>query len=132
MIAIDTSALIAIIAAEPEAEAFAALVAENDCLIGAPTRFEAAMVAQRHVTGDQYRDLIRILSWRNVAVVDFSAAHAETAARAFRDFGRGRGHRAGLNFGDCMAYAVAYLASAPLLFKGGDFIHTDLTPAWRP
>jgi len=131
VIALDTSALIAIIAGEPEAEAFAALVAENDCLVGAPTQFEAAMVAKRHVTGDQYRDLIRILSWRNVAIVDFSAAHAEIAERAFHDFGKGRGHRAGLNFGDCMAYAVATLASAPLLFKGDDFIHTDLTPAWR-
>lgn len=132
MIAIDTSALIAIIAGEPEAEPFAALVAQNDCLIGAPTQLEAAMVARRHVTGDQYRDLIRILSWKNVAVVDFSAAHAEIADRAFRDFGKGRSHRAGLNFGDCMAYAVAYLASAPLLFKGADFAHTDISPAWRP
>ena len=132
MIALDTSALIAIIAGEAEAEAFAALVAENDCLIGAPTQFETAMVARRHVTGDQYRDLLRILSWRNVAIVDFSMAHAEIAERAFRDFGRGRGHRAGLNFGDCMAYAVAYLASAPLLFKGDDFIHTDIEPALKP
>ena len=132
MIAIDTSALIAIIAGEPEAAPFAKVVAENDCLIGAPTRLEAAMVAQHRVTADQYRDLLRILSWRNVAIVDFSANHAEIAERAFRAFGKGGGHPAGLNFGDCMAYAVAALASAPLLFKGDDFLHTDLTPAWRP
>ena len=132
MIALDTSALIAIIANEPEASAFAAIVAQNDCLIGAPTRFEAAMVARRHVSSDQYRDLVRILSWRNVAIVDFSPAHAEIADRAFRDFGKGRGHRAGLNFGDCMAYAVASLAAAPLLFKGDDFLHTDIEPAWTP
>lgn len=131
MIALDTSALVAVIAGEPEAADFATLIAQNDCLIGAPTQFEAMMVANRHISGDQYRDLIRILSWKNVAIVDFSAAHAEIAHHAFRKFGRGRGHRAGLNFGDCMAYAIASFASAPLLFKGEDFIHTDIHPAWR-
>ena len=131
MIALDTSALIAIVANEPEAEAFATIVAENDCLIGAPTQFEAAMVANREAGGDMYRDLLKILSWRNVAIVDFSARHAEIACRAFHHFGRGRGHRAALNHGDCMAYAVASLASAPLLFKGDDFPHTDIPAAWR-
>ena len=132
MIALDTSALIAVIAGEPEAMQFATVIAENDCLIGAPTRLEAAIVADRHVSGDQYRDLLRILSWKNVTTIDFSNAHADVAYRAFQKFGRGRGHRAGLNFGDCMAYAVANLASAPLLFKGDDFIHTDISSAWRP
>jgi ribonuclease VapC len=90
------------------------------------------MVAHRHVSSAQYRDLLKILSWRNIAVIEFSAAHAEIAHRAFRDFGKGRGHPAGLNFGDCMAYAVALHASAPLLFKGDDFVHTNIPPAWRP
>ncbi|HME83870.1 MAG TPA: type II toxin-antitoxin system VapC family toxin [Roseiarcus sp.] len=131
MIALDTSALIAIVANEPEAEAFATIVAENDCLIGAPTQFEAAMVANRETSGDLYRDLLKILSWKNVAIVDFSAAHAAVAYRAFRDFGRRRGHPAALNYGDCMAYAVASIASAPLLFKGDDFVHTDIPAVWR-
>ena len=131
MIAVDTSALIAVVVNEPEALDFATLIAQHDCLIGAPTRFETMMVASRRISGDQYRDLIRILSWKNVAIVDFSAAHAEIADHAFRRFGKGRGHRAGLNFGDCMAYAVASFASAPLLFKGDDFVHTDIVSA-RP
>lgn len=132
MIALDTSALIAIVGNEPEATSFATLIAQNDCLVGAPTQFEAVMVANRDASGGAYRDLLRILSWRNVAIVDFSAAHAAIAYRAFLDFGRGRGHRAALNYGDCMAYAVASLASAPLLFKGDDFSHTDIPAAWRP
>ncbi len=131
MIAPDASALIAIFANEPEAISFATIVAKNDCLIGAPTQFEAFMVANREISGDLFRDLLKILSWKNVAIVDFTAAHAAIAYRAFRDFGRGRGHRAALNYGDCMAYAVASLASAPLLFKGDDFAHTDIPAAWR-
>ncbi len=72
MIALDTSALIAIVANEPEAEAFVTIVAENDCVVGAPTQFEAAMVANREASGGLNRDLLKILSWRNVALVDFS------------------------------------------------------------
>jgi ribonuclease VapC len=128
MIALDTSALIAIVA--KEAEAFATIVAENECLIGALTQFEAAMVANRETSGGLYRDLLKILSWKNVAIIDFSAAHAAFAYRAFREFGRGRGHRAALNYGDCMAYAVASVAAAPLLFKGDDFAHTDIPAVW--
>jgi ribonuclease VapC len=130
VIAVDTSALIAVIAGEPEAADFASLLAQNDCLIGAPTQFEAMMVAKRLASDDLYRDLIRIFSWKNVAIVDFSAIHVEIAHSAFDKFGKGRGHRARLNFGDCMAYAVASRASAPLLFKGDDFVHTDIRPAW--
>jgi ribonuclease VapC len=130
VIAVDTSALIAVIAGELEAEHFASLLAQNDCLIGAPTQFEAIMVANRLASDELYRDLIRLLSWKNIAIVDFSAAHVEIAHHAFKKFGKGRGHRAKLNFGDCMAYAVASHASAPLLFKGDDFVHTDIRPAW--
>jgi ribonuclease VapC len=129
VIAVDTSALIAIIAGEPESEHFGALLAQNDCLIGAPTQLEAMMVAHRLASDDLYSDLIRLLSWKNVAIVDFSARHVEIAHDAFKKFGKGRGHRAKLNFGDCMAYAVASLASAPLLFKGDDFVYTDIRPA---
>ena len=129
MIALETSALIAVVANEPEAASFAALIAQNDCLVGAPTQFEAVMVANRDATGGVYRDLLKILAWKNVAIVDFSAAHAAIAYRAFREFGRARGQHAALNYGDCMAYAVASLASAPLLFKGDDFARTDLRSA---
>jgi ribonuclease VapC len=131
MIALDTSALIAVVAGEPEAEDFATLMAQNDCLVGAPTQIEAMMAADRHVRENQYDDLLRIPSLKNVAIVDFSASHARIAQQAFQKFRRGRGHKARLNYGDCMAYAVASFGSASLLFKGDDFIHTDIQPAWR-
>jgi ribonuclease VapC len=54
---------------------------------------------------------------------------ARIAREAYRDFGKGSGHKAGLNFGDCFAYALAKSAGEPLLFKGDDFVHTDVTPA---
>ena len=107
-------------------------MAENDCLIGArrcSSRRQWSPIAK--LSGDLYRDLVKILSWRNVAIVDFSVAHAAVAYRAFRDFGRGRGHRAALNYGDCMAYAVASVAVAPLLFKGDDFVQTDIPAVWQ-
>lgn len=132
MIALDTSALIALVANEPEAEVFAQIISENDCVIGAPTQLEAMLIAERDPTGGAARDLRSIFAWRNVGIVDFSAAHGEAAHRAFQDFGKGRGHRAELNYGDCMAYAVAKLSSAPLLFKGEDFSATDIVAAWRP
>jgi ribonuclease VapC len=131
MIALDTSALIAIAANEREAMAFAALAVQNDCLVGAPTRLEAMVVASRDTSGEAYRDLLAILSWKNVVTVDFTPTHTSIAHLAFQNFGRGPGHRAGLNYGDCMAYAVASLASAPLLFKGDHFSHTDIPAAWR-
>jgi ribonuclease VapC len=61
-----------------------------------------------------------------------TAEHADVARRAYRDFGRGSGHPARLNFGDCFAYALAITVDEELLFKGDDFIHTDVRPAWRP
>jgi len=89
------------------------------------------MVALRDASGAPYRDLLMILSWKNVVTVDFTAVHGSIAQLAFETFGRGRGHRAGLNYGDCMAYAVASVASAPLLFKGDVFSHTDNGAARR-
>ncbi len=66
-----------------------------------------------------------------VMVVPFDAAMYELASGAFLRFGKGRGHPARLNFGDCLAYAVARSHAVPLLFKGDDFVHTDLEPAHR-
>jgi ribonuclease VapC len=64
-----------------------------------------------------------------VIVEAVTEAQAETARKAYRDFGRGSGHPARLNFGDCFAYALAKAKREPLLFKGADFSHTDVTPS---
>jgi ribonuclease VapC len=81
---------------------------------------------------DQGRaDLERLLSELAVEIVALAPQHAEIAIEAFRRFGRGR-HRAGLNIGDCFSYALAKATDLPLLFKGDDFIHTDIRPALPP
>ena len=131
MIVVDASALLAIVYDEPEAAEFLQIVAENDCMVPAPGRVEATCSIQRKATPEHMADLMQILALPNVAVADFTAAHAVVAQDAFARFGKGKRHKARLNFGDCMAYAVAKIADAPLLFKGNDFVHTDIQPALR-
>jgi ribonuclease VapC len=74
------------------------------------------------------RDLERLLDIVRIEVVSVTPQHAQIAIEAFRRFGRGR-HRAALNIGDCFSYALAKASDLPLLFKGDDFIHTDIRPA---
>lgn len=107
-------------------------IAENDCIIGTPTRFESEMVIHSRAGDRHLRDLRQILCLNNVSTIDFTAEHSDTSQSAFERYGKGRGHPARLNFGDCMAYAVARVANAPLLFKGNDFGQTDILPAYSP
>jgi ribonuclease VapC len=132
MIALDSSALIAIVNGEAESEAFARLITENDCLLGAPTSLEAYFVTRMRGDATHLAYLQRLCSLKNVAIVAFSEAHLEAARSAFDRFGKGRGHLAQLNYGDCLAYAIARVAAAPLLFKGDDFRHTDIESALPP
>ena len=74
------------------------------------------------------RDLDELANALGLTVASFDASHVEEARDAFRRFGKGR-HRAGLNFGDCCAYALAKTLDVPLLFKGNDFALTDIKPA---
>ena len=73
-------------------------------------------------------DIERLLNDVSIEVAPVTVQHAEVAIEAFRRYGRGR-HRAGLNIGDCFSYALAKATDQPLLFKGDDFRHTDITPA---
>lgn len=123
---VDTSALIALIQHEPEAERVAAaLAAARTPAIGAPTLAETLIVlTARH--GAVARTIFdRLRSEINLGVTEYTADHAYAAQRAYARFGRGR-HPAGLNFGDCMSYASAQLAHEPLLAIGNDFPQTDL------
>jgi ribonuclease VapC len=74
------------------------------------------------------RRLDELIDRLGVDIVDVTAAHARLVREAYRDFGRGSGHPAQLNFGDCFAYALARSTRQPLLFKGDDFVHTDIAP----
>jgi ribonuclease VapC len=125
MIAVDTSALMAIVLGEPEGDAcIDVLEAETEVLISAGTVAEALIVAGRRNVGDEMSGLIQNLGF---TVVPISAAVARRIALAYARWGRGV-HPAGL-FGDCFAYALAEEHACPLLYVGEDFARTDLAAA---
>jgi len=128
VIAADTSALIAVVLGEPDAERFLAALRSDAVSISAVSLAEAAIVAEARQGADAVRDLELLVAGVVDRVVAVDEAHARAAAGAWRRFGRGR-HPASLNFGDCFAYATASLANVPLLFKGDDFRQTDLRAA---
>ena len=102
-------------------------LAHREC-IGTPTLTETAIVLAARRRGRGGDELAGLLEELDVAVVPFTLAHHEVAARAYERYGRGR-HKANLNFGDCLSYAVASLAGDSLLFVGDDFRRTDIEPA---
>lgn len=123
MIAVDTSALMAIVLSEPEAEAcIEALQAEDELLISAGTVAEALIVAGRRNVGEQMARLIDGLGFEIVAV---TPASARRIALAYAGWGKGV-HPAALNFGDCFAYEVAKEHGCRLLYVGEDFRRTDV------
>ncbi|HVB92515.1 MAG TPA: type II toxin-antitoxin system VapC family toxin [Acidimicrobiales bacterium] len=127
---VDTSAIIAILRDEPDADRYVnALGRATTPLISAGTYVETAMVVDANrdpVLSGRLDDLLAIARVRVEPVIE---RHAEIARQAYRDFGKGSGHSAGLNFGDCFACALARASGEPLLFKGDDFAHTDVTSA---
>ncbi len=126
---IDTSALVAILEQEPEAERIArTLAATSERMLSAANLLEVGIVMQVRRGDDGARDLDLLLAKLKVEIIPFTARQTEIARKAFRHYGRGR-HAAGLNFGDCFAYASAKDQSAALLFKGDDFAQTDVTVA---
>jgi ribonuclease VapC len=129
VIAVDTSAIVAIALKEPEAVVFAAMIRARDCLIGRPTVFEAHLVMSRLARGQGVSLLDAILAAPRLKVLDFGRVLFKEARSAFDRYGRGR-HPARLNFGDCMAYAVAKAHDVPLLYKGRDFAGTDIAAAF--
>jgi ribonuclease VapC len=129
---LDTSAVIAILADEPEASAFAlAIVGAERCRLSAASYVEAGAVIDRRGDPVASRLLDELLSVGEIEIAPITEGQARIARQAFRDFGRGSGHTACLNFGDCFAYALAKESGEALLFKGHDFVHTDLSLATR-
>lgn len=123
---VDSSALVAILVREPAHEALRARLTEAaEVAVGAPTLAEAALVLGGRLGPAAPTILARLVEDTNLAVLDFGDDHWRVAAQAFLRFGKGR-HPAALNLGDCMTYATAKLAGAPLLCLGDDFAQTDL------
>lgn len=128
MIAVDTSALLAIILNEPEADACAAaLETEDRLLISAATVAEALIVAGRRNVGDE---LARLIEGLGFEIVSVTQASAKRVADAYEKWGKGL-HPAGLNFGDCFAYEVAQAHDCALLYVGANFAQTDVK-GWLP
>lgn len=124
---IDTSVLVAILREEPETRRFVeALSAAPVRVCSAATVLEASLVlASTTGTAASFQDVDDLLAHFRVEVVPVTHEHVTHARDAFLRFGKGR-HRAGLNFGDCLVYALVTLTGDPLLFKGNDFNQTDL------
>ncbi len=126
---VDTSAIVALLLAEPEAPTIAHLLAKAPARMSAATLAELHAVAANRLSPVQHRRLERLLVEAEVEIVPFTEEQARVAGQALRDFGRGSGHPARLNLGDAYSYALAATTGEPLLFVGDDFGHTDLTPA---
>lgn len=127
---VDTSALIAILRDEPDAKEYAVAMERASLLrLSAANYLEAAAVidgAQDPIASRRFDELIEV---SGIIVEPVTKSQAMIAREAYRDFGRGRGHMAKLNFGDCFAYALAKEQDEPLLFKGNNFIHCDVRAA---
>ena len=123
---LDTSAILAIVFKEPGFESLVTKVAAADAVaIGAPTVVETGIVLDARLGRRARGMLLRLLNEWQAVIVPFAEDHWKAAVEAYARFGRGR-HRAALNFGDCLTYAVASLAAEPLLAVGEDFSNTDL------
>lgn len=129
-LAVDTSALVAIVLGEPDAEQLASVLAASagDLVISAASVVEAGIVAEARLGPDGGRDLDELLAVLAVEIVPVDTEAATLARHAWQRFGKGR-HPAALNFGDCFSYALAQQRAVPLLFKGDDFAQTDLRRA---
>lgn len=129
---IDASALIAILRDEPDASLYAQAIEEAaNCRISAVNYVEAAAVIDGSRDPVASRRFDELLAASRTTVVPVTPEQAQLAREAYRDFGKGSGHPARLNLGDCFAYALAKAMSEPLLYKGEDFAQTDLSSALR-
>jgi ribonuclease VapC len=127
---IDTSALVAILKNEPGWKILAkCLDASRDTKISASTFVELCIVVDRWKNPTVSLRVEELMQQFNIAIEPFTAEQAKIARQAYRDFGKGSGHAANLNYGDCISYALARDKREPLLYKGEDFCHTDLRSA---
>jgi ribonuclease VapC len=130
MIAVDASAVLAILLDEPEADVFRAVLGGAGGAVMSPVNYWEVLVRAHSIGGLQGRAIAEsLLEALNIMIASGDAAAARRAAEAFATYGKGSGSGAQLNLGDCFAYALAERESEGLLFKGGDFPKTDVAAA---
>jgi len=126
---LDTSAMVAILYREPEAEDFTRLIHDADtCRMSVASYVELSIVVESQLGPEGMRQAEAFFRRAGVTVEPVTTEQGELARQAFLDFGKGR-HKAGLNYGDCFSYALAKATGEPLLFKGNDFRQTDIVVA---
>jgi ribonuclease VapC len=129
---IDSSAVVAILFREPEAEWFeAAILSDSMRYMSAASLVESSIVLDGHLGEKASAKLDDFVLRVGIEIVPVSVEQAEVARHAFRQYGKGR-HKAGLNFGDCFSYALAKVSGETLLYKGNDFALTDLAATSPP
>ena len=131
---VDTSALVAILRGEPDAEQISQALenAQATGRMSSATYLETCLVIDASKDPVLSRNLDRLIEIAQIEIVAFTPEHARLARQAYIYFGKGSGHPAQLNFGDCFAYALARALDEPILFKGSDFGQTDLISALAP
>jgi ribonuclease VapC len=129
LIAVDTSALVAILFDEPEQRAFLEAIDIDQAHVSAASILELHMVAAGRYGGKRMNGVDPLIQQAGLIVEPVTLGQLHLARGAFDRFGKGRGSPAQLNFGDCFAYALARSLDAPLLYKGGDFALTDVKTA---
>jgi ribonuclease VapC len=125
---VDTSAIIAILRGEPDADYFAEAISaeQGRTALSAASYLETAIVVDGARSPISSRRLDEFLAEAGIKIVEVTPGQARIARAAYRDFGKGSGHPAQLNFGDCFAYALATERGERLLAKGNDFVRTDV------
>jgi|LauGreDrversion4_1035100.scaffolds.fasta_scaffold46559_3 ribonuclease VapC len=131
---VDSSAIIAILRGEPDAERYSEALEQSlsSRRMSAATYLQTALVIDASRDPVLSRNLDRLIETAQITIEPFTDEQAKRARQAYRDFGKGSGHPAQLNFGDCFVYALATSTGEALLYKGADFGHTDIVPALKP
>ena len=132
MIVVDSSAIVAVMRGEPEANGFAGMLdQESDVLMSAVSLVETNMVIAGRRAEAEPLQIASLIGALGITISEVTLEQANLAVTAFLRYGKGR-HRASLNLADCFSYALAKSRNAPLLYKGDDFSQTDIAAAWRP
>ncbi len=127
---VDSSALIALLLAEPETDRLvSAIAAASERLLSAASYLETAIVMTARFGPQSQEKLDKLVAPLSIDIIPFTAEQARIAVTAFQRYGRGSGHPAALNYGDCFTYALAKLTGQSVLFKRNDFARTDLAAA---